>query len=240
MDKASIGGFKRRIICERKEETAVVMRKKKRNRGFTLVEVLVAAAILSLVVTPILSSFVSIARVNAKSRRKLSATTIANGVMEAVKNVELAQVAKECAFQSEGFTIIPGFTGTATEVSTGTTTAKAAADRTVTKNNGKYVFKVSTDEYYTFTFTDIAMDSTTYDVLLIYHKNDTNSAENVTVTMPDTTSVQKTTSEILTPMGVRVLTYYDVTVKVYRGGAGFTGKPLAEITGSKADYTKGN
>ena len=87
--------------------------KKKKNRGFTLVEVLVAAAILSLVVTPILSSFVAIAKINAKSRRRLSATTIANGVMESVKGFELAQVAKECDYPADGFNIIPsGYTVT--------------------------------------------------------------------------------------------------------------------------------
>ena len=216
-----------------------MFKRKKRNIGFTLVEVLVAAAILSLVVTPILSSFVSIARVNAKSRRKLSATTIANGVMEAVRNFELAQVAKECAFQSEGFHIIAGFTGTATEVSTNTVTEKTP--KTVTKNaQGKYVFTVSSDGCYTFTFRDVAMDSTTYDVLLIYSKNATKSKETVSVQMPSVSPVPMTTSEILKPMEVRVLTYYDVTVKVYRGGTNFTGTPLAELTGSKADYTKGD
>ena len=215
----------------------MIMKKKKKNRGFTLVEVLVAAAILSLVVTPILSSFVSIAKVNAKSRRKLSATTIANGVMESVKNFELAQVAKECAFQSEGFHIIAGFSGTATEYTPGSTTAKSPA--TVTKDSSnKYIFTASTSGQYAFGFVGVSMDSTTYDVLVTYRKNATKTAEQVTVELPNTTATTDTTSNIFDPMGLRVLTYYDVEVKVYRGGTNFTGTPLATITGSKADYTK--
>ena len=214
-------------------------KKRKKNRGFTLVEVLVAAAILSLVVTPILSSFVSIARINAKSRRKLSATTIANSMMETVKNFELAQVAKECAFQSEGFHLIAGFNGSAKEFAPGTTTEKAT--KSVTKDaQGKYSFNADTSGNYAFGFTSVRMDGTTYDVLVTYSKNATKTAEVVDVEISPSPSVSptpQTTSSIFSPMGMRVLTYYDVTIKVYRGGTSFSGTPLAEITGSKADYT---
>ena len=55
---------------------------RKKNSGFTLVEVLVAVAILAVVSIPIIQSFVSVAQVNGKSRRKLSATTVAESVME--------------------------------------------------------------------------------------------------------------------------------------------------------------
>lgn len=208
-----------------------------KNRGFTLVEVLVAAAILSLVVTPILSSFLSIARVNAKARRKLSATTIANGVMESVKNFELAQVAKECAFQTEGFTLIAGFTGTAKEFSPGTTNIKNPA--TITKTGDKYVFTASTDGKYAFGFVGVKMDGTTYNVLVTYEKNATTTKEQVKIdTAEGPNKLTKTTREVFSPMGLRVLTYYDVVIKVYRGdNTTFTGTPLAEISGSKADYT---
>ena len=237
MDKASIGDLKRRLLY-RKDATTVFMKKKKKNRGFTLVEVLVAAAILSLVVTPILSSFVSIARVNAKSRRKLSATSIANSVMESVRNFELAQVAKECAFPTEGFHLIAGFTGTAKEYTPGTTTEKAANAKTVKKDaQGKYSFNADTNVKYAFGFLSVKMDGTTYDVLVTYSKNPTKTAEAVTVSITPTPTGSLTTKSIFSPMGLRVLTYYDVTIKVYRGGTNFSGTPLAELTGSKADYT---
>ncbi|MBR7000165.1 MAG: type II secretion system GspH family protein [Lachnospiraceae bacterium] len=236
MDKASLGDLKRRVLY-RKDAIPVIKKKRKKNGGFTLIEVLVAAAILSLVVTPILSSFVAIARVNAKSRRKLSATTIANGVMESVKNFELAQVAKECAFQSEGFHIIAGFNGTAREYTPGSTTVKSPS--TVTKDgSGKYVFTASSSGLYTFGFVGVSMDNTTYDVLVTYRKNATKTAEQVTVEVANASPTTDTTSNIFDPMGLRVLTYYDVEIKVYRGGTNFSGTPLATISGSKADYTK--
>ena len=45
------------------------------------------------------------------------------------------------------------------------------------------------------------------------------------------------TRKVLGKISVRALTYYDVTIQVYRNDANFTGTPLAQITGSKADYT---
>ena len=69
---------------------------RKKNSGFTLVEVLIAVAILSVVSIPILQSFVSVAQVNAKSRRRLAATTIAEGLMESCKGMSLKEVAAQC------------------------------------------------------------------------------------------------------------------------------------------------
>ena len=200
---------------------------KKKNRGFTLVEVMVAAAILSLVVTPILTSFVTIARVNAKSRRKLSATAIANSVMESVKGFELSQIAKECNFQSAvGVTVIPDFTGgTAKELDPGSLSQTTTPS--VTYSSGKYTFTARADGKYAFSFTGVRLDGTKYDVLLTYTRTSDPDAEVVS---------GQTINQVLGPMSVRVLTYYEVDIKVFRGGAGFSSKPLAEITGTKADY----
>jgi prepilin-type N-terminal cleavage/methylation domain-containing protein len=198
--------------------------KKKRNRGFTLVEVLVAAAILSIMVTPILSSFVAIARVNAKSRRKLSATAIANSVMESVKGFELSDVSKQFNNPSGGFHIIAGTISGASEIggasySGSTFTARASG-------------------VYEFSITGVQMDGTTYDVRLKYTKNVTKTNElltGLTYVNSSGATVTYTTTKVLSEMGVRVLTFYDVEVKVYKGGT--TTNPLATLTGSKADYT---
>lgn len=210
--------------------------KKRKNKGFTLVEVLVAAAILSILVPPILSSFVAIAKVNAKSRRKLSATTIANGVMESVKGFELSQVARQCDFPSDGFYVIAGFTGTVSEVSYSNL---GTAVSSVTKSGAEYTFNGQTSGDYAFKFIGVQMDGTTYDVLLTYHKNPESTKADVTV-VPDPTqplvTTTKTTSEIFGPVSIRVLTYYDVEIKVFRGGQDMTTTPLVHITGTKADY----
>lgn len=213
----------------------MAMFKKKKNRGFTLVEVLVAAAILSIMVPPILSSFVAIARVNSKSRMKLSATTIANGVMESAKSFELAQVAKETDFQSEGFHIIAGYTGVAAELNP--TTLSAASSKSVSKDGaGKYAFNANAAGKYVFYYPGVEMDGTKYDVLLTYTKDSGRTKPDVEVQLDDGTVLSKTTEQILGPVSVRVLTYYDINIKVFRGGSGLTAKPLAEITGTKADY----
>jgi prepilin-type N-terminal cleavage/methylation domain-containing protein len=215
--------------------------KKKRNRGFTLVEVLVAAAILSLVVTPILSSFVAIARINAKSRRRLSATTIANGVMESVKGFELAQIAKECNYPEDGFNIIPGgytTTDNVTELQYGSKTTPATS-KSVEKKTKGYVFNGQASGNYAFRFLNVQMDGTTYDVVLTYTRNDTYSNKTVDIGEGED-AYQKSTKEIFGPAGVRVLTYYDIRIEVYQDGHTFTSQPLVTLTGSKADYYDAN
>ena len=62
------------------------------NRGFTLVELLVAICILSIIAVPLLHSFVSSFRVNAKSRETLRATTLAQNEMEIFEKEKIADL----------------------------------------------------------------------------------------------------------------------------------------------------
>lgn len=62
---------------------------KQSNKGFTLVEVLVAILILAIIVVPLLSAFVMSAKTNAKARQTLRATTLAQNVMEELKAYSL-------------------------------------------------------------------------------------------------------------------------------------------------------
>lgn len=56
--------------------------KKQDNKGFTLVELLVAVMVLAIVIVPLLHSFVTSFRVNAKSKQLMRATTLAQNEME--------------------------------------------------------------------------------------------------------------------------------------------------------------
>lgn len=62
--------------------------KKKRqvnNNGFSLVELLVSITILAILVVPLLNSFVTAARTNAKAKRVLEATTAGQNLVEQIK-----------------------------------------------------------------------------------------------------------------------------------------------------------
>lgn len=56
--------------------------KKHDNKGFTLVELLVAVMVLAVIIVPLLHSFVTSFRVNAKSKQLMRATTLAQNEME--------------------------------------------------------------------------------------------------------------------------------------------------------------
>ena len=65
------------------------------NKGFTLVEVLVAILVLSIIIVPLLSAFVVAANTNAKARQTLRATTLAQNVMEELKAYPLEDSANQ-------------------------------------------------------------------------------------------------------------------------------------------------
>ena len=68
---------------------------KQLNKGFTLVEVLVAITVLSIILVPLLSAFVVAANTNAKARQTLRATTLAQNVMEELKAYSLEDSANQ-------------------------------------------------------------------------------------------------------------------------------------------------
>ena len=65
------------------------------NRGMTLVELLIAIVILAIITVPLLHAFVSAARVNMDSRKRLRLTTVAQDVMEGLRADTLAELATE-------------------------------------------------------------------------------------------------------------------------------------------------
>lgn len=55
---------------------------KKKNQGFTLVELVIAIVILAIAVSPLLSNFIQSSKMNLKSRKQLNALNLAQDIME--------------------------------------------------------------------------------------------------------------------------------------------------------------
>lgn len=62
------------------------------NKGFTLIEVLLAVFVLAIVVVPLLHSFVSAHRINGKSKQYMRATTLAQDEMEIFEREKVADL----------------------------------------------------------------------------------------------------------------------------------------------------
>ena len=67
--------------------------KGKNNNGFTLVELMIAIAILAVIVGPFMHSFVTAARTNAKAQQIQNATLLATNIMEEVKANDVGDLA---------------------------------------------------------------------------------------------------------------------------------------------------
>lgn len=79
---------------------------KKKNQGFSLVELIVTIAILAIVVAPLLNAFVISSKTNAKARERLRTTTIAQNIMEGVEKLTLEELAFQFDYPDSRFNII--------------------------------------------------------------------------------------------------------------------------------------
>lgn len=91
---------------------------KKDNKGFTLLEVLVAVIILAIIVVPMLRSFVTAYRVNARSREMMRATTLAQNEMEIFEKEKLEVLLDDTIYD---YDVDDSVTYTSTDDATGET-----------------------------------------------------------------------------------------------------------------------
>lgn len=67
----------------------------KSNGGFSLVELLVAISILSIILVPLLGNFIAGAKANAKAKKMQMVTILAQNMIEELKNLTLEDIAKK-------------------------------------------------------------------------------------------------------------------------------------------------
>lgn len=73
-----------------------------KNKGFSLIEVMAAVAILAIVTTPILKSFTIAAKTNSKAQTRQDATSLSEDIMEKVKSTSIEDLYKESTGAIEG------------------------------------------------------------------------------------------------------------------------------------------
>lgn len=81
--------------------------KKGNNSGFSLVELLIAIAILTVVIVPLARSFVSANKVNSKSKRTLYATEMAQNVFEGIASGDAEETMMQLSAANGEFGFLP-------------------------------------------------------------------------------------------------------------------------------------
>lgn len=86
--------------------TGTDRRKRNKDAGFSLVELLIAVVILAIIVIPLLNVFLSSNRLNIKSRKTLRATTAAQDIMEGLKAYDINELKEQFTDPASGFYVI--------------------------------------------------------------------------------------------------------------------------------------
>lgn len=124
------------------------------NRGFTLVEVLVALAVLAIVSMPLLSYFTDGLKLNALSANKQKANLAAQSIMEDFKSKTMAEIAQEYR----------GFSGDSGQYKDDTYSLKYAATEEFVPNQPDPTSTLTPVEPYYFQYCDYMVGEAAYDV----------------------------------------------------------------------------
>lgn len=143
------------------------------NKGFSLVEVLVAVIILALVAGPILMAFVMSARFNARARENQRISTVAESVMEEYKGYSIRDVRNGAGgyvdttpggVSSFRFDNTRSIDGQSYDIRV---TATPMDDRSKAAYGDSYIDAAPMNAYTDFVFTqDLYQDKQTYDQIL--------------------------------------------------------------------------
>lgn len=124
----------------------VLKRLRSDKRGFTLVEVLVAITIFAVAIVPIMSTFVTVTKMNTKGRRKSYAQIVGQNVIEGVKGFGVKEFYDQCKAGKSGsdFTIVTNTVG-ASEVTTENSTFHIYKFKLSNVEQGALKFNVEVD-----------------------------------------------------------------------------------------------
>lgn len=81
------------------------MKRRNDDKGFTLVELIIAVAILAVVFGPLVGNFIQSARINKKARIELAATTMAQNIMEGMSAYDAEELIKAFETYDNGGTL---------------------------------------------------------------------------------------------------------------------------------------
>lgn len=136
---------------------------RKQNKGFTLVEVLIAMTILGIIVVPLLHAFVTSANTNAKSKRIMDATGLAQNIMEELKAGSLEDLAKQFNGSVENPVITLGDEYTTYEEESQSYEG-VATERFSVNEEGEFIGQPSKE--YNFLMRNVPMGEGIYDALI--------------------------------------------------------------------------
>lgn len=160
----------------------VLQNKDVNNKGMTLVEVLVAMMILTIVSMVLLQGFVSATRYNKKAREKQRCLHVAQSVMEGFKAYDLESIASQFNHQSD-FRIFYDTTNPVTY---------SEADRT-SFTGGKFVRNTTAgaEDKYHFVMSNVLYDGNKYEVDIALEPDDSAEVTDNEISVPEVPEFNK-------------------------------------------------
>ena len=140
-------------------------RYKLNNRGMSLIEILVAIAILAIVTGPILHSFVTAIKLNAKAKENQRATTAAQSIMEGFKAYDLEELCWQFGGSHPFYVVANAGDVYAIDPNNLVSGAKNPSIVTAPGADGSVTeqFIASADNRYTFVLKDVNFEGKLYD-----------------------------------------------------------------------------
>lgn len=174
------------------------------NKGFSLIEVLLAIVILGLVAAPILQIFVTSGHINNNSRKLMAATDVANLTMEYLTGMKFEEgddSIKKVFTEAGDLSRIPslGYSSNVVDLGAGNGTIDLFTANIATNHNnqaGKCIFYNTNSDTMGFAFNDVKYNNYVFDMIIWFESNKEGSDKFYT---------------------------YDVTVEVYSAEDGVNG-----------------